>query len=373
MDSMSFGKINSLNIPESSCIIVKEPEKVMKELFIRHKQKLSVREPDSNKGTYGKLLIIAGSSGMAGAAYISGLAAFRSGIGMVKYFAPEANRIILQTLLPEAMYASCEGKELSDELDWADYVIVGPGLSKNEAAKAMVAELFRADVVSRLHKKKLVVIDADALNIIAEEGYDLRLLSGVDTIGDGRTKAFSNIVITPHMMEMLRLIKGAPSDSTNKSISFADGDIAGTDSKDQVNVDAGEINSLKAINSIPELKVNAIKAAAIFAAHMGINVILKDHETVIADRDGRVIKLSPGSGALAKAGSGDALCGFIAGISAVLKGNLTDALLIAVYLHGTAGRLAAEEKGEHSIIARDISENAGRALIRCLDKAEEAR
>lgn len=373
MDSMSFGKINSLNIPEGSCIIVKEPEKVMKELFIRHKQKLSVREPDSNKGTYGKLLIIAGSSGMAGAAYISGLAAFRSGIGMVKYFAPEANRIILQTLLPEAMYASCEGKELSDELDWADYVIVGPGLSKDEAAKAMVAELFRTDVVSKLHKKKLVVIDADALNIIAEEGYDLRLLSGVGTIEEGGTKTFSNIVITPHMMEMLRLIKGAPSDITNKSIAFADSNIAGADSKDHVDTDAGEINSLKAINSIPELKVNAIKAAAIFADYMGINVILKDHETVIADKDGRVIKLSPGSGALAKAGSGDVLCGFIAGIAAVLKGNLTDALPIAVYLHGTAGRLAAEEKGEHSIIARDISENAGRALIRCLDKAAEAR
>lgn len=372
MDSMSFGKINSLNITENPCFIVKEPEKVMNELFIRHKQKLSVREPDSNKGTYGKLLIIAGSSGMAGAAYISGLAAFRCGIGMVKYFAPEVNRIILQTLLPEAMYVSCEGKELSDELDWADYVIVGPGLSKDEAAKAIVAELFRTDVVSRLHKKKLVVIDADALNIIAEEGYDLRLLSGVGNIGEGRTKAFSNIVITPHMMEMLRLIKGAPSDITKKNTAFTDGDIEGTDSEDHVDTDAGEINSLKAINSIPELKVNAIKAAAIFAAHMGINVILKDNETVIADKDGHVIKLSPGSGALAKAGSGDALCGFIAGITAVLKGILQDALPIAVYLHGTAGRLAAEEKGEHSIIARDISENAGRALIRCLDKAAGA-
>ena len=77
-------------------------------LVEKHRRALEVRAHEANKGTYGRLLIIAGSNGMAGAAYLAGLAAFRCGIGMVRYLGPSCNRTILQTLLPEAMYSSYE-------------------------------------------------------------------------------------------------------------------------------------------------------------------------------------------------------------------------------------------------------------------------
>ena len=76
----------------------------IEQLLLRHRKELSERDHEANKGTYGRLTLVAGSHGMAGAAFLSGLAAFRCGIGMVKYLGPECNRTILQTLLPEAMY-----------------------------------------------------------------------------------------------------------------------------------------------------------------------------------------------------------------------------------------------------------------------------
>ena len=405
-------------------------------IIAAHRSELMHRDAAANKGSYGRLLIMAGSRGMAGAAYLSGLAAFRSGIGMVKYLAPEANRIILQTMLPEAMYESWEQKAYTDRagdfcasgkasvcgngggtndgvyesdvydgsahgsyidkekldagLDWADYVIIGPGLSKSEEARETVRLLFDEDITERLHKKKLVIIDADALNIIADEGLDLKRLAAPDC---------QNIVITPHIMEMLRLIRnatavdkvccGSPSydesresDSSgirpNELVSLHRESSCGTASDS-----CRYIKLLKEFTDTESIKQAPEEAAAAFAALKGINVILKDNETAIAELvstaaakpyDGlenagtaadvsiRTMLLSPGCGAMAKAGSGDTLCGFIAGTAAVLKENITDALPVSVYLHGRAGCLAAEEKGEHSILAGDIAEHAGAAI-----------
>ena len=302
-------------------------------LLKKHGTELLLRSKYANKATYGKLLILAGSIGMAGAAYLCGLSAYRTGIGMVKYLGTEENRTILQTLLPEAMYESWEIKKgapqynkgriidvdkLRNSLDWSDYVIIGPGLSKDKTARELLGLIFEDEFLARLHLKKLVVADADALNIIAEEGYDLKKLGCIMEQGK-----CSNAVITPHIGEMKRLAPNA-------------------DTMDLLSAEAERISD-----------------------RCNINIVLKSYETTIYTLNSSPFKLSPGCAAMAKAGSGDVLCGFIAGTTAVLNGDVEDALSLAVYLHGAAGHIAAVEKGEHGVIASDIAQAAGRAIDRC--------
>lgn len=285
-------------------------------LINEKREMLKLRESGANKGTYRKLLVIAGSSGMAGAAYLCSLAAFRTGIGMVKILGPECNRSILQTKLPEAMYSVCENVNgmpdkdvLTESIDWADYILIGPGLSKNNYAKGLIRHMYSASVKELLSKKELIIIDADALNIIAEEERDPGALSRYT-------------VITPHVGEMSRL--------TGLSIS--------------------------------EIKKNVEATAAEYSKKHGITVVLKDAVSIVAESSGDIYGITSGCSAMAKAGSGDVLCGFIAGTSAVLKGDLSASIPIAVFLHGKAGSIAAEENGCHSILASDIADAAGEAI-----------
>ena len=284
-------------------------------LLKEHARSLMNRDPAANKGSYGKLLVIAGSKGMAGAAYLNSIGAFRTGIGMVKILGPEANRVILQTSLPEAMYVSLDmadgridKKELTDSLRWADYVSVGSGLSRTEYAEALIELLYEHEITDLLREKKLLILDADALNIIADSGRDPGVLC-------------PDTVITPHVGEMSRLT------GINTQIIKAD--------------PAGCAESYR-------------------SSHGGITVVLKDHQTAIAGK--RSFMIDSGCGAMAKAGSGDVLCGFIAGVSGVLKGDIASAVPIAVWLHGRAGSIAAEKKGCHSLLAGDIADAAGDAL-----------
>ena len=320
-------------------------------LIARNRDLLLNRDHEANKGTYGKLLVIAGSRGMAGAACLASRAAFRAGIGMVKVFGPECNRLILQISLPEAMYTasdfegadipsayvgsgqsaehSCIDKEaLAAGIDWADYIIAGPGLSRNPQAKELIRVLYSEECRKLLRDKKMLILDADALNLIAESGLEPGILC-------------PNTVITPHVGEMSRLC------------------------------------SL----TIGEIKQDPEKAAADYCSRHGVTVVLKDAVTVVAEpgteqegtgtdaRGGqgavRVLRIDSGCGAMAKAGSGDVLCGFLAGTAAVLKGNIRDAVPIGVWLHGRAGSIAAGEKGCHSILAGDIADAAGEAIRHC--------
>ncbi len=320
---------------------------MIEDILKNSKEKLVQRKADANKGSFGRLLIIAGSRGMAGAAYLSGLSAFKTGIGMVRYFGPEDNRVILQTLLPEAMYESFPGYDsgeslktkLLEALSWADCVIVGPGLSKNDEVIELMEILFEAEVTEELKNKKAVIIDADALNIIALKKLPLISLSGPKTI------------ITPHVAEMARLM--------------------------------GLMEK--------ELKISHIAAdkescALEFAESFHINVVLKDHVTcavvrnpensALEKKSGVCLETGPsdipteyssfmigsGSSAMAKAGSGDVLCGFIAGVSAIFEWELNVSVPAAIYLHGIAGGIAAEKNGIHGILAGDIALNAPEAF-----------
>lgn len=297
------------------------------------REELAHRNPRANKSDYHKLLIVAGSKGMAGAAYLCGLGAYRSGIGMVKYFGPEENRGILQSLLPEAMYESYDaaalakagtalenGQEaaeikdsLAESLAWADSIIVGPGLSSTDSAKALL-NLFlsvweaenKARETAGLSPKQLI-LDADAINLIAKEPK-LTALYGVNT------------VLTPHIGEMARLCG----------------------------------------KETAEVKKHIVTAARDYAAEHGVNLVVKDCVSVVAVQQktepdpGLSINIS-GDGTLAKAGSGDVLSGVIAGVSAVLENGFETSLPLAVYLHGKAGELAGAKLGEHGTLARDLA------------------
>ena len=338
------------------------------DIINRNKKELSDRDRNANKGTYRKLLVIGGSRGMAGAAYLCSLAAFRTGIGMVKVFGPECNRGILQTALPEAMYQSmesaarlkrgeplepgeylCNGRRprqeknfLAQDIDvdalrmsilWADIVIIGPGLSVSAEARSLVQLIGSFGVAYLFKDKELFIIDADALNIISmfmdednernDNAEAERKKPGSNNYGSRLFNICPNTVITPHVGEMSRL--------SGLSISY--------------------------------IKEHQAEAAQEFSRKYGVTVVLKDAVTaVITPKEDEALMIDAGCGAMAKAGSGDVLCGFIAGITAVLKGRVSDSVALAVYLHGRAGCIAAEEKGCHSILAEDMANCAGKAM-----------
>jgi len=169
-----------------------------------------------------------------------------------------------------------------------------------------------------LSQKKFVLFDADALNLIAKENIEIKEF----TSGRSRGGEETNVVITPHVGEMSRL-SGIP---------------------------------------IKMIKQNTPEVASEYAKKHNCIVVLKDAETVIALPSGPVYRVSSGSAALSKAGSGDVLTGVIAGVCAVLEGKLCTGTVLGDYVHGTAGTIAGETVGVHSILARDIADAVPKAL-----------
>lgn len=267
---------------------------------------LPYRPDYSNKGTFGKVLVIAGSAGMAGAALFCAQAAYCSGCGLVKIYTPTENRTVLQSALPEAVLLTYDSSSpnqdaLLDALAWADAVAVGPGLGTGGQAR-MIVELVL------IHAKVPVVLDADALNILA-----------------GHTELFkqakTELIITPHLGEMARLCQ----------------------------------------QSVPQLQKGLAKAAKEFASHYHLVCVLKDAVTVTAVRDTAVYLNLSGCNAMAKGGSGDVLTGIIAGLLAQ-EMPVGDAAVLGTYVHGLAGEAAAEEYGPYSVMAGDIIAMIGRIM-----------
>lgn len=288
-------------------------------------KKYFYRPKDANKGTFGKLLIVAGSENMAGAAVLSAMAAYRTGSGLVKVFTHEKNREIILSHVPEAVLVTY--KESSDaaanltlELDWADCVVAGPGISKSETAGAIVSTITGYKVPQG--KKLPVIFDADALNIIAED-KEKYLRNKDDNI---------YCVYTPHMGEMSRLMK----------------------------ID------------IPEIKNNICKTASEAGRKLHGICVLKDAATVVSDGE-KIYINSSGNQGMATAGSGDVLTGIIAGVilQQTQPGKSSDnendtslykKVCMGVYLHGKAGDLAAKQYGIVGMKALDIAENVGRVV-----------
>ncbi len=257
------------------------------------------RIADANKGTYGRVLIIAGSEDMSGAAYLSAKAAYKSGVGLVEILTHESNLVPLRSLLPEAIIVGYDSKNVEDRLETAlrraDAVVLGPGLSMNGTAAYLVTNTI--DKVS-----VPIIIDADALNILAK---DISLLD----------KCGGTVIITPHIGEMSRLY----------------------------GLDATLI------------KADALTIAGGFAGEHNCICVLKDAVSVAAEPEPKCRRYINNSGcaALAKGGSGDVLTGIIAGMLS-LKLEPFSAAAMGVYIHGLAGEAAADEKGMHGVLASDI-------------------
>lgn len=264
------------------------------------------RREDANKGTYGKVLMITGSHGMAGASILSGKAAYRMGCGLVRILTPESNRAILQTAIPEAVITPYEKNltgQLEQLLDWADVICAGCGLGTGEDARMIMKTLL---TYLCTHQKSCVV-DADGLNVISgmEEEERKKLLS----------LAGGHMIFTPHIREFARLLG-----KTDK-----------------------------------ETKKNRIGLAQQYAKTYNIILAAKDARTIVAG-EGKIPYLNTsGNGAMAKAGSGDVLAGMVTGCLA-LGLDRFDAAAFGVYVHGLCGDEARKKFGAHSVLAGDLIE-----------------
>lgn len=311
-------------------------------------RKIPARRSDSNKGTYGKILVAAGSEGMCGAAYLAGLAAYRSGAGLVRILTPASNRLIVQSLLPEAIFTGYDSdsnfRVLSEaNVSWADILVLGPGLGTEALSVTLVRELLQAIAAqcdaSRskwARKFPLLLIDADGLNILSARPELMQL---VDQIA-----LQIPVVVTPHPMEMARL---------------------------------------SAVSLQEILQCPAHAAEALAAAH-GTITVMKGSETIVLDADGHAFQNLEASPALSKGGSGDVLSGAIAGVYAVLRADRIDALnevppeeqhtrwrsmafdatVTGVLLHAEAGRQAAKIHGTHGVLARETADMLGIVMQR---------
>lgn len=275
---------------------------------------LPERKEDSNKGSFGKVLVIAGSKGMSGAAYFNAKAAYMAGAGLVRICTPEENRMILQQLLPEAIvsaYDDYEEKEFMKMLSWADVICIGSGIGTGPTARKFLQATLSQN-------KAPCVIDADGLNILAELPEH------------GKFFHHKNYVLTPHLKEMSRLT-GVP---------------------------------------VEDIRRDRRLVLSRYVDDAEVTCIMKDARTLILSPDGPV-KLNPsGNCAMAKAGSGDVLAGVIAGMLA--QGiSCEESAVLGTYIHGRAGDLAREEKGCYSVMAEDLIHGIGKAINELLRRKGE--
>lgn len=269
--------------------------------YRRESAVLPARDPAGNKGTFGKVLLVAGSSGMAGAAILAAKAAYRAGAGMVKVITAEENRQILQQGIPEALYGSY--RQLSESLDWADVIAIGPGIGREEQALQCLRTVIEKS-------RKPVILDADALNLLSEESGKM-LASELRVQGEeGRA-----ILLTPHVGELSRLLG----------------------------------------RTISECKQDPLTCARALAERFHGVAVAKDARTIVCGEQGECYLNTTGNSGMATAGSGDVLTGVISGLLA----QGTEAFKAAVngvYLHGMAGELASKLHTEYGVMAGDIAD-----------------
>lgn len=265
---------------------------------------IPVRKDNSHKGTFGRVVMFTGCSGMAGAAYLSAKAAYSSGAGLVKICTHEDNRIILQQLLPEAVlscYHIFEKKQIQELIDWADVICIGCGIGKSDISENILKYVLE-------HSEKTTVIDADGLNLLSKETDLLRNVK-------------APIILTPHMKEMSRL--------TGKNIEEL--------------ID-------KRMESIQE-----------FSEKYSVVCVLKDSRTVVYKKRNHPFLNTAGNSAMAKAGSGDVLAGVITGLTAQGMGDYESAVA-GVYIHACGGDNARLAKGSYSVSAEDLIKGIERVL-----------
>lgn len=265
-----------------------------------------VRHPDSHKGTYGHMLVIAGSRGKTGAAILASRAAMRSGAGLATLASARSLNNIFAGALVEVMTAllrenAAEEMEPPSDEEWRhllerkNSLLFGPGIGVTDGTRSALRWLLRNLEIPW-------VIDADGLNNLALE---------VDRLRSAKTPP----ILTPHPGEMARLI-GKDSATVNRS---------------------------------------RVDVARSFAMERRCHVVLKGARTVIATSEGKVFINPTGNPGMASGGMGDVLAGMLA---ALLGQRLSpeDAMKLGVYLHGFVGDRVAAEKGHIGLVASDIIE-----------------
>ena len=264
------------------------------------------RKPDSHKGDFGRIFILAGSEGMTGAAHLSAMAALKSGAGLVTAGVPQKvypviARRELEVMVrpfPSTSSGTLAVKGLKQILSFSknqDVLAVGPGLSQNKETQKLIRNFIEKT-------SQPLVLDADGLNAFEDHSKALRACSG-------------RAVLTPHAGEFQRLFgkKPAPND------------------KDR------------------------IQKSLLAAKNSGAIIVLKGFRTIVAGPAGKVYVNTTGNPGMATAGTGDVLTGIIAALIGQ-KLSLWDAARLGVYIHGLAGDLAARKIGQISLTARDLLE-----------------
>jgi ADP-dependent NAD(P)H-hydrate dehydratase / NAD(P)H-hydrate epimerase len=272
------------------------------------------RTRDSHKGTFGHVFVVAGSRGKSGAVLMAGFAALQAGSGLATIWLPSSLQRIVVGQFPELMTeflpetdegtADRKGAEkILSQLPQADALVLGPGMTTHPSTKSLIWELVRRSPVP-------VILDADGINAFTPPAKLVQ------------NEAGQPVIITPHPGEMARL----------------------TDTK------------------ISEVQKDRIQTALGYASQHQCYVVLKGFQTVIATPSGDIFINNTGNPGMATGGTGDILAGmmgrFVAGWRRQTdignSCNLADYISAAVYFHGLAGDLAAEEKGMESLIATDL-------------------
>lgn len=259
------------------------------------------REPFAHKGNFGTALLIGGSYGMIGAIALAARAASRAGAGKVKVLLPECGYYVIQTAAPEAMCHTSGEKHIAAVTGWEghDGIGIGPGLgTKEETTKAFAGFLDAC--------KQPVVIDADALNILAAQPELLH-------------KIPAGSILTPHPKEFERVFG-------------------------------------KTSNSMLQLE-----HARTQAMKYNVCIVLKGKYTIVITPEGECHYNLTGNAGLATGGSGDVLTGILTALLAQ-KYDPYEAAILGVYLHGLAGEYASEAHSQEAMIAGDIIDHLGKAF-----------
>jgi NAD(P)H-hydrate epimerase len=274
---------------------------------------LQHRPPWGHKGTYGHLLVIAGSPGKSGAALLCGEAALRTGAGLCTVASTAATMRAMECKTVEVMLAALapDGMEIDDServfghfralLEGKSAIAVGPGIPRGPGMAAFIRRLVRESPVP-------IVIDADGLNELAADLSCLR-------------QATVPVLLTPHPGEMATLT-GIP---------------------------------------VSEIQAARVATAKAFAEAHNVFLALKGFRTVIACPDGKVYVNPTGNTGMASGGTGDVLTGLVGSFLAQ-QHSPGDALCLGVFVHGLAGDRAAARQGQHGMLARDLSAEVGGVL-----------
>jgi len=351
------------------------------------------RMKNSNKGMYGKVLVIAGSEYIGGAACLAGMSAYRSGAGLVKVLTHQNNRDAILKAVPEAListYNSNYGVEqieriISNELDWASCVIIGPGISKSEIAVTLTKYVIGNTRVP-------TIIDADALNIMADiiaeaktwANTGAKIETNTEAKIEAKIEANTEANIEDNTEAKIEANTEANIENNTEAKIEANTE-AKTDAKTETRTDKkiftsedgasfiltphiGEMERISGFDKAT-IKSDPIKYADEFvkcfsnnySKNLNIICVMKDARTIVTDSNGCTYINTSGNSGMAKGGSGDVLTGVIAGLISN-KMSCFDAACMGVYVHGLAGDESAIKKGQYGMKAGDIIDNICAAM-----------